>query len=177
MFSTATTNPVLQAAWLLIGVMTVIFAVRALFALVPRAIPRALWRNKGTSVMTVIAAAATCVAVVAVGQRVGQPDPAPTRCRPPPCPPRRWPMTPRPGKVVFTFDDGPDTNTLAVISELNALHLQGVFFEIGDKVAGAPAGHRRRDRQRRGHRQPHLGPQVADREGHRQAAADPGAGP
>ena len=39
------------------------------------------------------------------------------------------------GQVVFTFDDGPDKNTLAVIAELNALHLHGVFFMIGDKIA------------------------------------------
>ena len=39
------------------------------------------------------------------------------------------------GKVVFTFDDGPDKNTLAVIAELNELHLHGVFFMIGGKIA------------------------------------------
>ena len=39
------------------------------------------------------------------------------------------------GKVVFTFDDGPDVHTPAVIAELNALHVQGVFFLIGKKVA------------------------------------------
>ena len=39
------------------------------------------------------------------------------------------------GKVVFTFDDGPDVHTLAVIAELNELHVHGVFFMIGEKIA------------------------------------------
>jgi peptidoglycan/xylan/chitin deacetylase (PgdA/CDA1 family) len=39
------------------------------------------------------------------------------------------------GRVTFTFDDGPDANTPKVIAELNALHLHGVFFVIGDKAA------------------------------------------
>ena len=43
------------------------------------------------------------------------------------------------GRVTFTFDDGPDVNTPAVIAELNELHLHGVFFLIGDKAAKRPA--------------------------------------
>ena len=109
---------------------------RALFALVPRAIPRALWRNKGTSVMTVIAAVATCVAVVAVGQRAGAPGPVAYTLPATPVPAAPLANDASAGKVVFTFDDGPDTNTLAAISELNALRIKGVFFVIGDKVAG-----------------------------------------
>jgi peptidoglycan/xylan/chitin deacetylase (PgdA/CDA1 family) len=42
------------------------------------------------------------------------------------------------GKVVFTFDDGPDTHTGQTIAELNALNLHGVFFVIGDKAAERP---------------------------------------
>jgi len=42
------------------------------------------------------------------------------------------------GKVVFTFDDGPGTHTLQLISELKAEHVPAVFFEIGDKVAANP---------------------------------------
>jgi peptidoglycan/xylan/chitin deacetylase (PgdA/CDA1 family) len=32
------------------------------------------------------------------------------------------------GKVVFTFDDGPDVYTQALLNELKALHLPAVFF-------------------------------------------------
>ena len=44
----------------------------------------------------------------------------------------------RRGKVVFTFDDGPDGNTGQVIAEMNALHIRGVFFVIGAKAAAHP---------------------------------------
>lgn len=42
------------------------------------------------------------------------------------------------GTVTFTFDDGPDKDTLALASELLAEHVPAVFFEIGDKVAATP---------------------------------------
>jgi peptidoglycan/xylan/chitin deacetylase (PgdA/CDA1 family) len=42
------------------------------------------------------------------------------------------------GRVVFTFDDGPDFYTDEVIAELNELHLHGVFFDIGSKAAAHP---------------------------------------
>jgi peptidoglycan/xylan/chitin deacetylase (PgdA/CDA1 family) len=42
------------------------------------------------------------------------------------------------GYVTFTFDDGPDKDTLALASELLAEHVPAVFFEIGDKVAATP---------------------------------------
>jgi peptidoglycan/xylan/chitin deacetylase (PgdA/CDA1 family) len=39
------------------------------------------------------------------------------------------------GRVVFTFDDGPDIHTPALLAELQVLHLRAVFFVIGDKIA------------------------------------------
>jgi peptidoglycan/xylan/chitin deacetylase (PgdA/CDA1 family) len=38
------------------------------------------------------------------------------------------------GKVVFTFDDGPDVYTQALLKELTALHLHAVFFVFGWKT-------------------------------------------
>ena len=52
----------------------------------------------------------------------------------------------RAGKVVLTFDDGPDFYTAQVIAELNELHLHGVFFDIGWKAAAQPGAGPRRDR-------------------------------
>jgi peptidoglycan/xylan/chitin deacetylase (PgdA/CDA1 family) len=42
------------------------------------------------------------------------------------------------GHVTFTFDDGPDEHTLLTMQLLDALHLTGVFFVEGSKVATAP---------------------------------------
>jgi peptidoglycan/xylan/chitin deacetylase (PgdA/CDA1 family) len=42
------------------------------------------------------------------------------------------------GRVVFTFDDGPDFYTAEVMAELDELHLHGVFFDVGWKAAAHP---------------------------------------
>ena len=43
------------------------------------------------------------------------------------------------GRVVFTYDDGPGTHTLELVSELKAEHIRyAVFFMIGEKVAANP---------------------------------------
>ena len=43
------------------------------------------------------------------------------------------------GRVVFTYDDGPGTHTLELVSELKAEHIRyAVFFMIGEKVAADP---------------------------------------
>ena len=42
------------------------------------------------------------------------------------------------GKVVFTFDDGPDVYTQALLKELKALHLRAVFFVFGWKAEDYP---------------------------------------
>ncbi len=42
------------------------------------------------------------------------------------------------GKVVFTFDDGPDVYTQALLEELKALHLRAVFFVFGWKAEAYP---------------------------------------
>lgn len=43
------------------------------------------------------------------------------------------------GRVVFTFDDGPDAYTPALLTEMKKMHLRGVFFVFGWKVAAHPA--------------------------------------
>jgi peptidoglycan/xylan/chitin deacetylase (PgdA/CDA1 family) len=42
------------------------------------------------------------------------------------------------GRVVFTFDDGPDVYTQALLTELKALHLRAVFFVFGWKAQAYP---------------------------------------
>jgi peptidoglycan-N-acetylglucosamine deacetylase len=42
------------------------------------------------------------------------------------------------GQVVFTFDDGPDVYTQALLKELEALHLRAVFFVFGWKAEAHP---------------------------------------
>ena len=43
------------------------------------------------------------------------------------------------GKVLFTYDDGPGTATLQLVSNLKAEHIKyAVFFMIGEKVAANP---------------------------------------
>lgn len=44
------------------------------------------------------------------------------------------------GYVTFTFDDGPDNNTPAVMNTLLGLNLKGVFFVTGQKMHNNPAG-------------------------------------
>jgi peptidoglycan/xylan/chitin deacetylase (PgdA/CDA1 family) len=43
------------------------------------------------------------------------------------------------GKVVFTFDDGPDCYTPALLAEMAKLHVAGVFFVFGYKVDEYPS--------------------------------------
>jgi peptidoglycan/xylan/chitin deacetylase (PgdA/CDA1 family) len=57
------------------------------------------------------------------------------------------PARPRPinndcsgGNVEFTFDDGPDTHAQLMLSTLHTLNIKAVFFVIGDRVYGEPAG-------------------------------------
>jgi peptidoglycan/xylan/chitin deacetylase (PgdA/CDA1 family) len=42
------------------------------------------------------------------------------------------------GYVEFTFDDGPDVNTPAVLQALQGLNLKATFFVIGDKLVNNP---------------------------------------
>jgi peptidoglycan/xylan/chitin deacetylase (PgdA/CDA1 family) len=42
------------------------------------------------------------------------------------------------GKIVFTFDNGPDIYTPALLKELKALHLRAVFFVFGWKAEAYP---------------------------------------
>lgn len=43
------------------------------------------------------------------------------------------------GYVAFTFDDGPDVNTPAVLSALQNLNLKATFFVLGSKLTNNPA--------------------------------------
>ncbi|HEY1705562.1 MAG TPA: polysaccharide deacetylase family protein [Trebonia sp.] len=43
------------------------------------------------------------------------------------------------GNVVFTFDDGPDAYTQALLTELQRLHVPAVFFVFGWKAEAYPA--------------------------------------
>ena len=42
------------------------------------------------------------------------------------------------GRVTFTFDDGPDAYTGALLGEMSRLHIRGIFFVFGYKVALYP---------------------------------------
>lgn len=42
------------------------------------------------------------------------------------------------GDITFTFDDGPDSYTPALLNEMRKLHLKGVFFAFGWKVQAHP---------------------------------------
>jgi peptidoglycan/xylan/chitin deacetylase (PgdA/CDA1 family) len=42
------------------------------------------------------------------------------------------------GTVAFTFDDGPDVNTPAMMQQLQSLNMTGTFFVNGDKVDANP---------------------------------------
>ena len=129
MFATATQNPVLQAAWALIGLITIIFAGRSVAALLPRRTAPVIRRHKAASITAGVA--------LLGGAGIGGTQFLPGPYQLPPAPVAGAPLANDAvaGRVVFTFDDGPDANTAQVIAELNALHLHGVFFLIGDKVA------------------------------------------
>ena len=43
------------------------------------------------------------------------------------------------GKVIFTFDNGPDCYTPALLAEMRRLHLTGVFYTFGYKVTEHPS--------------------------------------
>jgi peptidoglycan-N-acetylglucosamine deacetylase len=134
MVAAATHNPVLQAAWLVIGVITIVFAVRSVAALLPRRTPPFVLRHQAAAVavMAVLAVTAGTAGGTAASRHV---RPGPYRLPPAPAPGAPLANDASAGRVTFTFDDGPDANTGQVIAELNALHLHGVFFVIGDKAA------------------------------------------
>ncbi len=73
---------------------------------------------------------------------------------PPPPPPVYRPLNNdcSAGNVEFTFDDGPDVNTPAVLAALNGLNIKGVFFVLGNKIDGNAAGQQMvRDEVAQGH--------------------------
>lgn len=44
------------------------------------------------------------------------------------------------GTVAFTFDDGPNVNTPAVLAKLRELNLWATFFVVGERIEGDPFG-------------------------------------
>jgi peptidoglycan/xylan/chitin deacetylase (PgdA/CDA1 family) len=137
MFTAAAQNPLLQVAWALVGLTTVIFAVRAICGLLPRRTPRVIRAHRAAIAVTgclMLLAGATGAA----GARLLSAPPAPYQL--PTAPVLAAPLAndASAGAVTFTFDDGPDANTGQVIAEMNALNLHGVFFTIGDKAARHP---------------------------------------
>ncbi len=73
---------------------------------------------------------------------------------PPPPPPVYRPLNNdcSAGNVEFTFDDGPDVNTPAVLAALQGLGIKGVFFVLGTKIdASAANAQTVRDEMAQGH--------------------------
>lgn len=42
------------------------------------------------------------------------------------------------GRVIFTFDDGPDVYTPSIVTELSEMHIHAIFFVIGSKAIATP---------------------------------------
>lgn len=127
MFTATTSNPALQICWALVGITTVIFAVRAACALLPRP-----WRMRQLARAHPNTITWPAAAVLTAGTLAG----VLVAIRPAPATPLDNDASA--GRVVFTFDDGPDAHTAQVIAELHALHVHGVFFVIGWKAHARP---------------------------------------
>jgi peptidoglycan/xylan/chitin deacetylase (PgdA/CDA1 family) len=148
----------LQSLWLAVTIATVIFLVVAAISAMPKmkilrtAIIAVIFvASSGITAFgsfgTLVPAAALAMPAAAVADGSLPPPPVPgapldkldgpVPFSLPPAPDPGAPLDndASAGKVVFTFDDGPDVHTLAVVAELNELHLHGVFFMIGDKIA------------------------------------------
>ena len=128
----------LQMCWLAVTATTVVFLIVAAISALPK--------MKAAYTASIAAIFLTASGITAFGSLApllsvaglalpGHAAAVPFRLPPPPVPGAPLTNDASAGKVVFTFDDGPDVHTPAVIAELNALHVQGVFFLIGKKVA------------------------------------------
>ena len=120
----------LQWCWIAVTVTTIIFLIVAAISVLPKM--KAAWTAfiaaifllaSGITVFGSLAPALAAPYALPAAQAPGAPLAGDTQA----------------GKVVFTFDDGPDINTSEVIAELNELHVHGVFFAIGWKAAANPA--------------------------------------
>jgi peptidoglycan-N-acetylglucosamine deacetylase len=128
----------LQMCWLAVTATTVVFLVVAAISALPK--------MKAAYTASIAAIFLTASGITAFGSLApllsvaglappGHAAVVPFRLPPPPVPGAPLANDASAGKVVFTFDDGPDVHTPAVIAELNALHVRSVFFLIGKKVA------------------------------------------
>ncbi len=128
----------LQLCWVAVAACTVIFLVVAAVSSLPK-----MTAPYTAGVAAIFLAAASIVAFETIAPTLSAVGLVPRATGTARLPTAPYPGAPlandaSAGRVVFTFDDGPDTHTAAVIAELNALHLHGVFFLIGDKAAARP---------------------------------------
>ena len=120
----------LQWCWIAVTVTTIIFLIVAAISVLPKM--KAAWT-------TCIAAIFLLASGITVFGSLSPALAAPYALPAAPAPGAPLAGDTRAGKVVFTFDDGPDIDTCEVIAELNELHLHGMFFNIGRKAAANPA--------------------------------------
>ena len=131
----------LQMCWLAVTATTVVFLVVAAVSALPKM--KAAYTASIASIfltasgITAFGSLAPLLSVAGLAPP-GHAAAAPFRLPPPPVPGAPLANDASAGKVVFTFDDGPDEHTPAVLAELNALHVKGVFFLIGEKAAAHP---------------------------------------
>ena len=127
----------LQICWIAVAACTVIFLIVAAISALPKMKAAC---TAGIAVIFLAASGITAFGSIApVLSALAPPGlAAPYKLPPAPAPGAPLSNDASAGHVVFTFDDGPDIHTGQVIAELNALHLHGVFFVIGDKAAAHP---------------------------------------
>ena len=129
----------LQVCWVAVAACTVIFLIVAAVSALPK-----MKAPYTAMIASIFLAASGITAFGSIAPYLSPPGLVPPAAAGPyKLPPAPMPGAPlandaSAGKVVFTFDDGPDAYTGQVIAELNALHLRGVFFVRGDKAAAHP---------------------------------------
>ena len=129
----------LQVCWIAVAACTVIFLIVAAVSALPK-----MKAPYTAMIASIFLAASGITAFGSIAPYLSPPGLVPPAAAGPyKLPPAPVPGAPlandaSAGKVVFTFDDGPDAYTGQVIAELNALHLRGVFFVRGDKAAAHP---------------------------------------
>ena len=118
----------LKCCWVAVTVTTIIFLIVAAISALPK------MKAAYTACIAVIFLAAS--GITAFGSIPSLLPAAAGSARPAPGVPLHSDASA--GRVVLTFDDGPDFYTAQVIAELDKLHLHGVFFDIGWKAAAHP---------------------------------------
>ena len=131
----------LQMCWLAVTGATIVFLIVAAISALPKM--KAAYTASISSIFLAASGITAFGSLAPLLSVAGLTSPAsaaaaPFRLPPPPVPGAPLANDASAGKVVFTFDDGPDEHTPAVLAELNALHVKGVFFLIGEKAAAHP---------------------------------------